>query len=478
MERKKAGDMLLLSGSEGISNPAGGYRIAGNYEISDRYPARGENSIRPVDGGLSLYPAAGSMWAPGQRWGDFTLDFRLRPASLRSGEVFFYWEGRDCNGRIQSVEARVEKRRLVWYFRNFFHHGIDRSLNLKLESPPLIPGEWRHHRIRFKQLDSGAGRSGASPGLLEYLVDGVASDMVHALPDGQEGEEPFQPCIGTLSRQPLLLAPSFSGYFDEFRMASAYAVRPPAGGYADLETSSSGAGKTLPIDSGYPGSSLSSLRVRVQRPQAARVRFYARALDSRKEAESAGFPNPGSPEWIHLEMEEEPQDPTGFGNWYIWQAPRPLTGRYFIIGYIMDPDPAADLAPVLSALEVNYTPRLPPRPPQDYNWVRDNSGRILLSWNTEVEEDVAGWWISWGPRPGDYASVHKKSNIRGTLWIPRIPGNTSGRQEYLWPETTVDRIIYSSIRAAWSEGAPSPETRAPSDYRALSKPSREIYFHP
>ncbi len=62
-------------------------------------------------------------------------------------------------------------------------------------------------------------------------------------------------------------------------------------------------------------------------------------------------------------MIEEPEDPTGFGRWYEWKADDSLIGRYFVVGYVLDPDPGADLAPVLSVLEMEYNPRLPPRPP-------------------------------------------------------------------------------------------------------------------
>lgn len=470
-------DLLLLAEPDGLENPVGHYRITGNYEISSLFPARGEASLRPGSGGVELHPSAHALWAPGKEWGDFTLDFRLRPATLRNGEIFFYWEGRDENGNLQSVVARVENRRLVWEFNSFFRHGADRSLDLKLSSPPLIPGEWAHHRIRFKRSGDSTGRSGASPGLLEYLVDGIPSDMVHATPDGREGPEPFSPRIGRLSDQPLHLAPSFSGYIDEFRLAPAFASGAPAGGYADRETSASGLGRTRPVDSGYPGSSLTAVRTRVETPGNTRVRFYARVVSESESLRGIGFPSIGSTGWTELSMKAEAEDPTGFGRWYSWEADNRLTGRYFVIGYVLDPDPGADLAPVLSALEMEYEPRLPPRPPRDLRWTRDDQSRIRLSWSSDAEEDVAGWWISWGPRPGDYAATDDNEMVRGTEWIPRTDLAGDQRIEFIWPESLANSIIYTSLRAAWDEGAPG-ETGNPGDYRALSEPTKEMNFRP
>ena len=470
-------DLLLLAEPHGLENPVGHYRITGSYEISTLFPARGEASVRPGPGGIELHPSAHALWAPGTGWGDFTLDFRLRPVTLRNGEIFFSWEGRDEFGRIQKVIARVENRRLVWEFQAFFRHGADRSLNLKLTSPPLIPGEWAHHRIRFKRSADDSGRSGASPGLLEYLVDGIPSDMVHATPDGREGPEAFSPRIGSLSGQVIRLAPAFSGYIDEFRLAPAFASGAPVGGYADRETAASGLGRTSAVDSGFPGSVLGSIRARIDIPGNTRVRFYARAVTDEDELRTIGFPSAGADGWIPLAMRPETEDPTGFGRWYSREADEIITGRYFVIGYVLDPDPGADLAPVLSALEMDYVPRLPPRPPRDLRWTRDEDGRIFLSWSSDAEEGVAGWWISWGPRPGDYAATSASDASRGTEWIPRTTFSGDRRVEFAWPETLGNRIIYTSLRAAWDEGAPG-ETGNPGDYRALSEPTREMNFRP
>jgi len=483
-------DLLILAEPRGMENPVGHYRIEGDYQISSQFSARGETSIRLVSGGLKLYPSPAAMWSAGKKWDDFTLDFRLRPTTLRNGEIFFSWQGRNSDGELQSVIARVENRRLIWEFQGFFRQNTKRSINLQLVSLPLIPGEWRHHRIRFKRDSSNSGRSGASPGLLEYLVDGVPSDMVHATPYGREGLEPFYPLIGLLTDQPIQLAPSFSGYIDEFRLASAYDSTPPAGGYSDLKTAVSGKGYTNPVDSGFPGSFLKSLKARVEMPGSTQVRFFIRTLDSRDEFGELGFPDPADSNWKKLNMREQPADPTGFGRWYEWRNRSSadalnIKGRYFVIGYILDPDPAADLAPVLSILEMEYEPRTPPRPPRDLRWQRGDDNRIRISWSSDTEEAVAGWWISWGPRPGDYATIDsgilQEDEIRGSVWVPRKKESISNgkRPEYEWPREMENRIIYTSIRAAWEGGGPGMEDPShPGDYRALSEPTREINFRP
>ena len=460
-------DLLLLSDAEDILNPAGYYRIEGSYEISSRFSARGETAIRPLAGGIQLLPSENAMWSAGSEWGDFTLDFRLRPTGLRNGDVLLSWEGRDEKGRSQSVTARVENRRLIWEFRHFFRRGRDRRLDLRLVGPPLIPGEWRHHRIRFTLDASDSGRSGASPGLLEYLVDGVPADMVHASPDGREGWEIFTPSVGILSDRPVRLAPSFSGYLDEFRLTRA-AV------YLDEETLISGRGQTKLIDSGYPGSTLNGIRARYETPGASRVRFFARSFDT---LPSAAQFDPNHSSWVNLNMVEEPEDPAGSGRWYHSEPQAAIKGRYFIVGYVLAADPGADAVPILSALELDLSPRLPPRPPGGFIQERPPDGRTRVSWSADSESAVAGWWISWGLRPGNYIPDGPEDPFHGTVWVPRNPDEVS-RPSFTWPGE-MTRVIHASIRAAWAEGAPDGgDSPRPGDYSALSTPSREISILP
>lgn len=223
---RESTDILLLSGSDGIENLSGLYRIEGEYEISERLSVHGETSIKFEYNGIKLFPTSEAMWTAGREWGDFTLDFWLNPTNLNDGELLFLWKGRTAYGKAQLVRARVENRRLIWDFENFFRLGSIRSLIIQLQSKPLVPGEWRHHRIRYKRDDSDPGPSGASPGLLEYLVDNIPTDSVHTTPIGTESSEVFYPKIGSSSKRPLILGSDFNGYIDEIYLSSTFDTSP------------------------------------------------------------------------------------------------------------------------------------------------------------------------------------------------------------------------------------------------------------
>jgi len=351
-------DILLLACREDIENLSGLYRIEGEYEISRQVSARGEASIRFESGGIKLFPTPEAMWTAGKNWGDFTLEFRLNPTNLNDGELLFLWKGRTVHGKPQYLRVRVENRRLIWDFENFFRHGADRSLIIQLRSTPLVPEEWRHHRIRYKSDDSNPGRSGASPGLLEYLVDDIPADSIHTTPIGTESSESFTPKIGSLSRRPLLLAPDFNGYIDEVHLSSVFNTDPVPRNFSNSDSISSGVGYTEVIDSGYPESRITALRAHYDAPGSSQIRFFLQAMDNRDEIRHIRFPSSDNPDWVEIKLDMKEDNPLSSGNWRGWEAEHTVFGRFFVVGYILEPDIDEDISPVLSALEVEYEPGL------------------------------------------------------------------------------------------------------------------------
>ncbi|OQX29118.1 MAG: hypothetical protein B0D92_05380 [Spirochaeta sp. LUC14_002_19_P3] len=353
-EDTSAIDLLLLAEPEGLRNPAVRYRLEGQYSIVETVSARGSASIRPGKGGILLYPSPGALWSAGREWNDFTIDFFLRPSVLLDGEVFFSWEGRDEFGKPQSVTARLEKRRLVWHFTRFFRLDIDRALTLTLSSSPLVPDEWQHHRIRYKRDAFPPTPDGASPGFLEYLVDGKPVDALHTTQNGREGGDIFAPRIGKLSDQPIRLAPQFSGYIDEFRLSTAALSRFSIAHYTDQEKTISGYARTEAINTGSPNAWLREIKVRMDTPNLSRIDFYARSFATQEESWTAGPPNPENPAWIKIPLKRETEDPLGHGLWYAGKPESLVKGQFIMAGFILHPDSDADNAPLISLLDMEY----------------------------------------------------------------------------------------------------------------------------
>ena len=469
-------DILLLAENNKLTDPAEHYRLEGNWKIYSDALSGGKYYIKPLPPGILLYPNNLAMWHPGKEWNDFTIEFRLNPLSLRDGETFFRWQGKTSSGDFQSITARIEKRRLIWNFNGFFRKGQSRSLNFQLVSPPLIPGEWRHHRIRYKRIESASDYSGSSPGLLEYLVDGVPSDIVHTTPDGRESEDIFYPVIGKASSGPLIIAPSFSGYIDEFKITSGYISEPPANGYSNRERSVRGKGKTLPLDTGYPDSEITRIKARINIPGNSRVRFFIKKQNSCT-SENNNWPEPGYNGWIEINMKKEKEDPAGSSRWYTWDKNIPVSGRCFTLGYILEPDPVLDVSPVLSKIEISYKPNYPPYPPEGLGWQKKN-GRIYVSWNRGDNDKIAGWWLFWSYRSGYYPVPGNSGKNYGSLWIPSDNTENSIRISAALPELSKENIVYVCVKSAWEKGSPAAGSDEPADFKALSDFSGEISIRP
>jgi len=349
-------DILLLGEFDDIENCSDLYSVEGEYRISRQVRARGKASIKFEPGGIKLFPTSRAMWAAGREWGDFTLDFRLNPTNLNDGELLFLWKGRTADGKPQYLRARVENRRLIWDFEGFFRYGSGRSLTIQLQSIPLVPKEWRHHRIRYRSDDSNSGRSGASPGFLEYLVDDIPVDTVHTTVTGTESFEIFTPKIGSLSKKPLMIAPDFNGYIDEIRLSSIFDVNSIPKNFSNSNSISFGTGYTDVIDSGYPESEITALRAHYDAPGKSQIRFFLYAANDQGETQYVEFPTSDNPGWVEIKLEREKDNPLTSGNWHRWRVDRTISGRYFAIGYVLEPDIDEDISPVLSVLEIEYEP--------------------------------------------------------------------------------------------------------------------------
>ena len=147
---------------------------------------------------LELNAEAGSMFAPGTIWGDFSMEFWIYPVELTSSEELFRWKGLSWLGdrpQIQEFTVRGEDGRLQWFFDHFFiklSYNEEELPQLSYESVSLssrreiVPRTWSHHILRYD----------SSRGLLEYLIDGRSEALAYLTDSGDEFADPFLPYIG------------------------------------------------------------------------------------------------------------------------------------------------------------------------------------------------------------------------------------------------------------------------------------------
>ena len=172
------------------------------------------------EGGLRLTPLPGSLLSPGIVNSDFSIEFWLFPATLQDGETVLLWTGNRLRGDEllrQEIRCTVTDRGLVWSFLNFFVPASGEEFLVTLTPySRLIPRTWHHHLLRF---DSDTG-------LIEYLVDNRTEAVGFSSATGREHSTLYLPKIGESSRGNLTVAPSFTGFIDEFRISRSLVPEP------------------------------------------------------------------------------------------------------------------------------------------------------------------------------------------------------------------------------------------------------------
>jgi hypothetical protein len=364
-------DLLVHFDQEPVVDSSGHYRpLRGQALLADEVTALG-----PASGGftgdrrgLELAPLSGALFFRATRWGDFTIEFWLRPTVLSDGEEVLGWIGsrfREGRSTAQELRCTVRKRRLAWEFINFFTASRDAApRRFGLEGlAPLLPRVWHHHLLRFD----------SSTGLLEYLVDGVPEAVSYARdPDRGEALTPF---TGEADSAPLTLGRGLTGFLDELRISRVFVQDPGLNRYAGR----SGSAESRPLDLGYSGTRVKRIDSVYRSEADSDVFFYFRVAD-RLLAEDLEGP------WRQFRPGE------GLGE---------ARGRFIQLRVELYPDGRRHVSPRLAELRVVYEPDLPPAPPSAVLATAGN-GLVRLAWSLVREEDVRGYMIYYGTSPGNY----------------------------------------------------------------------------
>jgi hypothetical protein len=311
--------------------------------------------------------------------GDFTIEFWVLPLNLENGEEVLHWTSSLDDYSLQRVRCAVLKNRFNWTFTGFFADpaGQDR-LDLGFSGPPVLPGVWSHHLVRFN----------AGIGLVEYLVNGRLEAVEYATSTGAEGGEVYTPLTGDDCR--LVLGGRYSGLMDEFNLHSRWIETP-----ALVKYGRTGRVETRTIDLGKVNSRV--LKIEASGGQTAagirnsiagsnrlsfgdysEIQIFVRVSD-----------NPfswGSP-WVPVRAGEEPAEN--------------LTGRFIQAAVDFYPSGDGETTPYLDELRIVYSSAEPPAPPSMVSaMARD--GAVELSWRPSSGRDLGGYLVYFGTSGGEY----------------------------------------------------------------------------
>jgi hypothetical protein len=355
--------------------------ISGNYITSQDFPLLTENNFilgnssgafNGRDNTINLYPQEGSIFNFGCM--DFSIEFWLYPLFLNDGEEIITWNASFLiNGvRIpQSFKCKIENRRLVWVFNNFF---TDTFMNRIIETDyeltsitALLPKEWHHHILRFN----------SATGLLEYMIDGIPEAIIYITETGNEGSSVYTPVPNP--GEPLLICKNYTGLVDELQFTRSFFEDFSLNRYNSIK----GTAVSRIFDLKHTGSVVKEIVAEYDTPENTDMSFYYRVSN-----ELVSYTYLDS-EWIPFIPNDDDFDFE--------------SGRYLQLKFELLPDGKKENTPSLSEITVIYEPDLPPSPPLEVVAIAGN-GEVTLKWQHVRGLDVKGYEIFIGEEPNNYVN--------------------------------------------------------------------------
>ncbi|HET6484833.1 MAG TPA: fibronectin type III domain-containing protein [Spirochaetia bacterium] len=406
-------DLLLHFDAPRTSDETGGYQEVGASPVlSSSISVMGSSAQFGLRGSpVRFQGQAGTLFSPGETWGDFTIEFWLYPATLSDGETVMSWSGsahpvsesNPTQSLVSQVfRAELRDRRLVWVFQGLFTLPGGDPLPVTLQgTKQLLPRVWHHHLLRFQ----------ARRGTLEYLLDGLPEAIVHTTDSGSETGSIAVPTVGTARSGPLVLGEGLTGYVDELRISRRFVEDPMVARYRDT----TGIVVSRVLDLGFSSTRILRIEAVAAAPADASVEYYYQVADTWD-----GRPLLGADtSWIAF------APPGDFKS--------PVQGRFIQLRVELYPDGTRTQSPRVSDLTVVYQPNLPPAFPAGLK-ASPGNGSVTLSWQPVNDIDVKGYSVYYGTAPHNYlgtgAAEGDSPLDAGTATSLKITGLSNGRLYY------------------------------------------------
>jgi hypothetical protein len=362
---------------------------------------------------LIIQPRSRSaLFAPGNTFRDFSIEFWMYPLNLENGEQILSWTAtRPENGKsvFQRIQCIASRNRLNWSFINFFTL-TDGVTHIKIEfsgDSYVVPKTWSHHLVRFDSVS----------GMIEYLVDGKSETIIYATSTGRGSGEIFTPIAGTQGE--FVIGERYTGMIDEFKIFSAFAPDNEERLLIQKYALAGGRVETSPVDLGSSASAVLKVDATGGRASINRTRIINEFRDNGRfrftdDSELNFFIRANDNPWHLNEMEWVPFTP----GTEIKQAVR---GRFAQIAVDFYPSSDGETSPYLDEVRIVYMPNNPPMPPKNVTAVAVD-GAVYLSWVQSPDANTSGYLVYYSSVRGELfgqgaalgaspIDVGKRSNI-------------------------------------------------------------------
>ena len=421
---------------------AGMHDFRGRYRVGAVFDARHVTGLCKYGGGavvfdgtssLSFIPEEGSVFTPYAQTGSFAIDVWLYPTGTTDGVEVLRWNGVFLGSPasegtttpiLQEIRFYVRGGVFTWELSNVAADAtgprwVMRDATLSARRGP-VPRRWTHHRLRYD----------AVRGQIAYLVDGIPEAILYLSDTGTEDGARFALLFGEEIGTGIVIGDGYRGLIDEF-VISRDVDRPVRDvRYAVIGGAIATGRISLPPAGGY----VTAIRSRTEMPNNTEVRlFYQAHTDESSGDVWRGVPADGSlPERIATDA--------------IRVKAELLT------------DASGVATPRLQEITVVYQPFSPPPTPIGVRG-RAIPGGVEIAWEPVFDENVVGYRVLFGERPGRYlgtAGITSPIEVRGNTRVT-IDGLETNRS-YVFTVESYDSVGQRSglsreieVRAGGSE---------------------------
>lgn len=362
--------------------------LSKNYEILSNTLYLAQSAVkghsagysRGGEGGLTLKGKSNAFFSIDGRVGSFVIDFYLSPSIVENGEVILNWRStfNDSDASTYQIISFIfYQNKLTCLFSNIFYAYKANNGEVSISGKEkLVPNKWSHHTIRFNE-DSG---------LLSYVVDGKTEDLLYITDTGHEGGSVYPVILGTPAS--VDICPKYTGLIDDLYIGKALYKEPVLESDKMLDTESLTQSKYLNGGHSFvtspllfpPSTTIKSVEVDSYESTDTQISIYLRGGENQYNW------NDTYPEWILIKNGEELEG---------------IKGNYFQVKGVLYTNGEGNITPILSSVTLNYLPLAAPLPPYKVKVSKKDKG-VNLSWQPSVSENVGGYYIYYGTKPGEY----------------------------------------------------------------------------
>ncbi|MEQ9363309.1 MAG: LamG domain-containing protein [Leptospirales bacterium] len=391
-----------------LRDQAGRYRVGeSNYIFNaDARHGRGAALFNRLENRVVIRSPE-ELWPGTGASGDFTIEMWLKPIYFYRKNIIF----RKLNmleGKRRGLQIFFEDDRLYVHGENLFADTAGRLHSLRLGSRTAVrTEEWVHLSVSFE----------AATGRLRLFLNGEEENVVSARDKNGIWQMIFHP----LDRSPIVLAETYAGALDEFRISNR-ALRPGESPEQPVANTTTYAPLRLDYQTLRGEQQRGTVVSEVLRPES------AAQINATGGMYPAGFTARSG------RVSYRASEPPGtILNFYVRASRRPFTKdtsarelpwrrlprsdanfalemfSYFQWRAELQADPTGAHSPVLHDLALDFTPLMPPPAPGHLKVVpglHHLRRAAVLEWDqspdTGVQAAGGGYYIYYGLRPGEY----------------------------------------------------------------------------